>query len=89
MYRPEGFYKLLAEMPNNNNKNLIEFVADAMLEALKYEGIAIDTEGYQVRLTSKNPYELGRLYGINSNSAKGYLVFIPREEDGNTKNTHL
>lgn len=37
MYRPDRFYELLAEMPANRN-NTVEFIADAMLKALKKEG---------------------------------------------------
>ena len=34
-YRPEGFYEAIAMMPTNQT-NVIEFVADAMLEALRH-----------------------------------------------------
>lgn len=45
MWRPEGFYKLLAEKPSKG-ENLIEFVADAMLEALKKGGVHRDNQPF-------------------------------------------
>ena len=78
MYRPKGYLKLATEVLNKYAEgddvvdfdNLIEGIADAMLEALKAEGLP------DCVMTTKE--------GCSSMvDLKGTLVFIPDEEKSN------
>lgn len=69
-WRPEGFYKNLAMMPTKGKTNLVEFIADAMLESL---------------LNSADSFAPNSLFlkdGLKSRKfKKGRFVFIPDDRE--------
>lgn len=71
MWRPEGFYENIANMPVVDRENLVEFIADAMLEALRYDGVKSSEIG--------NTITGNRLSVWVDKHQSGTWVFIPDE----------
>ena len=82
MYRPKNWLKtkrdIIAEAPlraKANEENVVDLYeagADAMLEALKEEAVECPA--------NKEPFDFCGMTVHNSKSRRGWLVFIPEEE---------